>query len=270
MASAPETQSLPLLFKDLIPLSSVDHKDWKLLPAADASFIKNLHAFPLGVEEFAMAQRSFPIVFSSSEPPVPLALMGLNDGVNTFVGEDGTFTEPNAYVPAYIRRYPFMLARLSPDSDDLSLCFDPSAGIIGPGDEGQPLFDGDQPSETTQNIMKFCEEFEIAWNKTQAFVQELTTLDLLIDGEVAIEVAGAPQPFIYRGFRMISEEKLRELSGDKLRKMNQNGMLPLLFAHLFSLSQMSVLFNRQASQGHIPGITAEPAAADGTKEKADA
>lgn len=274
MASAPEANALPILFNDLVPLSSVDHKDWKILPNATAKFIREIHAFPLGVEEFALAQRNFPIVFSSSEPSVPLALMGLNEGVNTFVNEDGFFSDQNVYVPAYIRRYPFLLARLTPDSDELSLCLDPSSGLVGPGKEGEPLFDGDQPTEVTKNIMKFCEEFEMAWAKTQAFVKELEDLDLLIDGEVAIEVAGAAQPFIYRGFRMVSEEKLRELSGDKLRKMNQNGMLPLVIAHMFSMSQMSQVFNRQAAQGQVPGLVAtqvEPEKpAKGKKAKADA
>lgn len=275
MASAPENPTLPVLFNDLIPLSSVDHQDWKILPGANASFIKDTHAFPLSVEEFAMAQRNYPIVFAATEPSVPLALMGLNEGVNTFVDADGTFNERNAYVPAYVRRYPFLLARLTPDSEDLSLCFDPSSGLIGPGKEGDALFDGDQPSEVTQGIMKFCEEFEMAWAKSQAFVKELEDMDLLIDGEVAIEVTGAPQPYVYRGFKMVSEEKFRELSGDKLRKMNQNGMLPLVVAHLFSLAQMSNLFNRQASQGHVPGLVGgtapeEDKPAKGKKAKADA
>ena len=34
----------------------------------------------------------------------------------------------NVYIPAYMRRYPFLLARLRPDSDELSLCFDPTLG----------------------------------------------------------------------------------------------------------------------------------------------
>ena len=67
-------------------------------------------------------------------------------------------------------------------------------------------------------------------------------MDLLIDGEVTIQPDGAAQPFIYRGFRMVDEEKLRELRGDQLRKINQNGMLPLIMAHLFSLSLMRDLF----------------------------
>ena len=58
-------------------------------------------------------------------------------------------------------------------------------------------------------------------------MEELIKADLLMDGEVAIQPEGFEQPFVYRGFRMVDEEKLRNLRGDELRKMNQNGMLPL-------------------------------------------
>ena len=60
---------------------------------------------------------------------------------------------------------------------------------------------------------------------------------------------------------MIDEEKLRELRGDELRKMNQNGMLPLIYAHLFSLAQMRDVFARQLAQGKAPQQAPQPAPA---------
>jgi hypothetical protein len=56
-----------------------------------------------------------------------------------------------------------------------------------------------------------------------------------MDGEVSIQQEGQEQPFIYRGFKMIDETKLRDLRGDTVRKLNQNGILALIHAHLFSL-----------------------------------
>ena len=162
-----------------------------------------------------------------------------------------------------MRRYPFLLARLRPDSDEMSLCFDPTAGSVGEFDEGQPLFDGDKPSQATQSILEFCEQFEAAGQRTGAFVEELGTMGLLMDGEVSIQPTEASQPFIYRGFKMVDEEKFRELRGDELRKMNQNGMLALIYAHLFSLSRMREVFAKQVEQGKAPLPTAPvPAVAD--------
>ena len=95
--------------------------------------------------------------------------------------------------------------------------------------------------------------------RTGAFMAELKEADLLMDGEVSIQPTGAEQPFIYRGFQMVSEEKFRELRGDTLRKMNQSGLLPLLFAHLFSLSQTREIFARQVEQGKGPAGVPTPA-----------
>jgi len=243
MASAPQ-DALPLFFKDLVPLSSVDHATWKARPVESAPWLNEQHAVPLTVDEFASAQRNYPIIFSSGEAPVPLALMGLNEGVNVFMGEDGRFTE-QVYVPAYVRRYPFMLAKLRPDSEDLSVCFDPTAGAIGEFEEGDALFEDGQPTEATKQILGFCEQFEQAGQRTQAFMQELVANELLMDGEMSVQPDPDKPPFVYRGFQMINEDKLRELRGDQLRKMNQSGLLPLVYAHLFSMSVMRDVFARQ-------------------------
>jgi hypothetical protein len=249
MASAPQP-SLPLFFKDLAPLSSNEHADWKARPADSAPFLIAQHAIPLTIDEFAMAQRHYPIIFSTGDNPVPLALMGLNEGVNTYVDDEGKLIG-ETYVPAYVRRYPFLLAKLRDDSDELSLCFDPSADVIGPFEEGDALFEKGEPTEATKAILGFCEQFEQAGQRTSAFMKELVESGLLMDGEVSIQT-DAPDPFIYRGFQMIDENKLRDLRGDQLRKMNQSGMLPLLHAHLFSLSLMREIFGRQANQGKMP------------------
>jgi hypothetical protein len=136
MASAPQNvPQLPLFYNDLMPLNSRDHGTWRSRTTDKANWLVGQHAVPLTVEEFPQAQRHFPIVFSSGDSPVPLALMGLNEGVNVFIDEEGTVTSP-IYVPAYVRRYPFMLAKLNPDAAELSLCFDPTTDLIGEFDDG--------------------------------------------------------------------------------------------------------------------------------------
>ncbi len=259
--TAPNTE-LPLLYRGLEPLSSNQHGTAHVRRLERAPHIAQTHAIPVTVDEFALIQRFFPIVFSAGENPVPLALMGLNEGVNTLLDDEGMLTQQNVYLPAYLRRYPFMLARLRPDSDDLSLCFDPTSGAVGEFDEGEALFDGDQPSDATKAILQFCEQFETAGQRTGAFMAELKKSGLMIEGEVAIQPEGSDQPFVYRGFQMVDEEKLRQLRGDELRKMNQNGMLALIFAHLFSLSQIREIFSRQVSQGKGPIPARAPATAD--------
>ncbi len=259
MATAPANANLPLFYKDLAPLSSVDHADFRARSMDSADFLVDQHAVPLTTDEFSSACRFFPIVFSAGDNPVPLALMGMNEGMNTFVDAEGKLINP-VYVPAYIRRYPFLLARLRPDSDELSLCFDPTAGAIGKFDEGDKLFEDGKPTEATNAILEFCKNFEEAGQRTGMFIEELKKADLLMDGEVSITPEGSSQPYIYRGFQMVDEAKLRELRGDVLRKMMQNGMLGLIFAHLFSLQLMREVFAEQVKSGKMQLVTEAPTA----------
>ena len=256
MASAPQP-TLPLFYQDLMPLNSRDHASWKTKGIDSAGFLKGAHAIPLTVDEFVEAQRDLPIVFSAGEDPLPLALMGLNEGVNTYVGDDGKIGEA-VYLPAYVRRYPFMLAKLSPEATELSLCFDPTSDAVGSFSEGEPLFGGDnEPSDNTKRILEFCDSFEQAGQRTKAFIEELKANDLLMDGEIAITLNDKPdQPFTYRGFQMVNREKLAEVSADKLEIWNKNGFLMIVHAHLFSLDQMRKIFARQVDQGKGPNMQA--------------
>ncbi len=251
MASA-APNNLPLFYNQLEPLSSQAHADYAVRRLDAAKFLTTQHAVPITVEEFPMVARRMPIVFSVGADPVPLALMAMNEGINVFFDEDGKLIDQETYIPAYIRRYPYLLAKLRPDSDELSLCFDPTSDTIGPFEDGEKLFDNGEPSELTKGILNFAEQFEQAGARTGQFVKEIREAGLLIDGEMSIQPEGAPQPFVYRGFQMIDEKKVNELRGDQLRKMVQSGMLPLIYAHLFSLSLMRDLFAKQMRLGKMP------------------
>ena len=243
MPAANAPQQLPLFYKSLVPLSSQFHPNHGLATRTELGFTQGTHAIPVTVDEFAVAQRSFPIVFGMGENPAPLALVGLAEGQNLYVDKDGQW-QAGAYLPAFVRRYPFMLAKLGPDSTDLSLCFDDTSGTVT-AESDDKLFDGNEPTQTTKNVLEFCEQFEQAIARTRGFMEELEKLDLLTDGEVTIQQPDMAEPAIYRGFRMVAEEKLQNIRGDQARKMVQNGMMGLIYAHLFSLSQISGLFERQ-------------------------
>lgn len=257
MASAPQP-TLPLFYNDLMPLNSRDHATWRTRGIDSADFLKAAHAIPLTVDEFIEAQRDLPIVFSAGEDPLPLALMGLNEGINTFVGDDGKINDP-VYLPAYVRRYPFMLAKLNPEATDLSLCFDPTSESLGAFSEGEELFGADgQASANTQRILDFCDSFEQAGQRTKAFIEELKQHELLMDGEIAITLNEKPdQAFTYRGFQMINQEKLQAIPAAQLETWNKNGFLALVHAHLFSLDQMRKIFSRQVAQGKGPAVEAQ-------------
>lgn len=242
--------NLPMLYKDLVPLTSKLHEKLTLTPLDHAPFASHQHLVPLMIDEFVLASHFYPIIFAANGENIPFALMGMNAGHNTYIGSDGSIRE-GAYVPAYIRRYPFLLAKLSPESEQLSLCMDPTAPHFSIGSNPQPLFTDGAISALTQRILDFCKEYEQANSRTRRFTEELRRLDLLIDGEFKIEHSANSQPFVYRGFKMVAEDRLRDLRGDTFRKLAREGSLPMIYTHLLSLGKATQIFARQMEQQKI-------------------
>jgi hypothetical protein len=194
-------------------------------------------AVPLTVTEFAPAALSFPVIFAGEER-TPLAIMGLNTGENLFVHADGGF-EPGVYIPAYIRRYPFVLAN-DEGGERLIVCIDTGSDLLKKGGD-TPLFDAKgEPTEYTQNCIKFCDDFEIERRRTDSFVQLLKDNDLFelktatVPTQSPDGVAGEPQ--VVAEYFGVSEEKLNALSAEKIKELQTSGALAQIYAHLVSLT----------------------------------
>ena len=95
------------MFKNLETLDAENHKNLRFAPANDFSFAAELSSAPLSASEVMEAARAFPIVFTTDGPLLPMALMSVEEGKNVFINENGEWQA--SYVPAHIRRYPFIL-----------------------------------------------------------------------------------------------------------------------------------------------------------------
>ena len=104
MATAAPSQALPIFYSALEPLNSVTHANYRIRGLNQMPEFGKAHAIPATVEEFALLQRHYPIVFSTGDNPVPLALMGLNEGINVYLDENGRNEDIHLYIPAYLRR----------------------------------------------------------------------------------------------------------------------------------------------------------------------
>ncbi len=218
------------------PLSADAHGKLGVDPVEQPyAFVAGANIVPLTVTEFAPAALTYPVIFVG-DARQPVAVMGLRQGENLFVSEAGAF-KPEAYIPAYVRRYPFVFA-----NDDVQkrmiLCVDRGAPFIKEGG-ATPLFVDGKPSPYTEQAMEFCNNFEQERQRTEAFVKLLTDLELLETREAVFTprnpdgTAGAPQKIAE--YFAVSEEKLKALSAEKLVELRDNGALGQIYAHLVSL-----------------------------------
>ncbi|HEX7885809.1 MAG TPA: SapC family protein [Phenylobacterium sp.] len=200
-------------------------------------FAKAGHAIPLTVGEFPLAAVTGPIIFVGDEK-LPIAVMGLNSGENMFVQDDGTF-ESGIYIPAYVRRYPFVFAN-DDQNNQMVLCIDRGAEFIVDKGYDMAFFDeAGEPTEYTKNCIEFCNNFEVERQRTVSFVQILRDLDLFETKEAMFTptnpdgTAGDPQKIAE--YFAISEDKLNALPHAKFIELRDNGALGQIYAHMHSL-----------------------------------
>ncbi|MGR3484769.1 MAG: SapC family protein [Paracoccaceae bacterium] len=225
---------LPLLYKALVPLSVERHGDLRLGDRRDFGFAAQINAVPVTCDEFPQVMRHYPIVIAGGDAPVPVALVGLAQGRNDHVAADGTWRE-GTYVPAYLRRYPFLLLRTEASSDRSVLAADLSSMLLSPGGDGQALFGpGGATSEVLDGVLDFCRRYETAVARTTAVMAEAAQLGLIRPSTV--EIARGGRKSRIEGFSMIDEDALRALPEETLGKLAKRGVLTIFAAHHLSMA----------------------------------
>jgi len=200
------------------------------------AFATGSQVAPLTVTEFPVASLSYPIIFAG-EGYTPLAVMGLNATQNMFIQANGQF-EPGAYVPAYVRRYPFVLAN-DAEREQLVVCIDRGAPMIGDLPDLAFFDAAGQPTDYTKGCIQFCNDFEVEVRRTESFVSLLKELDLFETRKTThtpVNPDGtAAETLTIAEYFAVSEEKLKKLPDDKIRQLLDNGAIAQIYAHLASL-----------------------------------
>lgn len=235
---------LPLLYRKPIPLNSVNHAETTIGPSPGGyAFAAAAHSVILAGVEFGEACRHFPILFAASEkgPVVPVALMGLQSGENLFVGSTGEWQA--GYLPAYIRRYPF----ISTEGEDAAriVCIDETYdGLNREG--GQLLFEGAEPGPYLQKVLEFLNDFLVQIQHTETFCRQLQEMGLLKPMNAQIELVDGRQ-FNLTDFQIIDEQKLQEIDGAALEVLFRSGWLSWIHAHGISMRSLQGLLDRKAA-----------------------
>lgn len=225
---------MPLFYTNPAPLDSKRHANLSLKKNFGFDYASDVNAVPVNMIEMPQVCHFYPIAFSPDENATPVAIMGLRDNENLFVGNKGTWEE-GAYIPAYIRRYPFIFSEL-PGSDQLTLCVDINDTVTEENGE-QKFFDADgKPSALAQNALEFCKSYHAAAQQTLEFSRYLAASGLLVDRKAEIVVAGNRR-INFAGFRILDEQKLTQMDDKDFLEWRKRGWLPFLYAHLFSGSQ---------------------------------
>ncbi len=222
---------LPLFYNKPTLLDAAVHGDMGAAKDIGFGFAAQVNALPLNLVEFPQAAHFYPIAFARDAVATPVAVVGVRDNENLFVNEAGQWKE-DTYIPAYVRRYPFILSE-SPDGQQLSLCIEDAPGMMIKGGADRFFDDNKEPTQLSRNAMEFCRSYHVAAQQTQLFGQALIEADILVDRTAEMTLKGG-QRVTFSGFRIIDEEKFNRLPEKTLVEWRTRGWLAGAYAHLFS------------------------------------
>jgi hypothetical protein len=238
--AAPDTAQgvLPVLYRRIEPLNRELHRGLRLKALEQPlAFVRDVHVLPALAEEFPKAATFFAILFARQQDGVtPVFALALKPGANRYVSADGRWDA--GYLPAYLRRYPFILAEV--EGRDPLLCFD----VAFPGfneAEGQPLFDETgEPSSMLREAMTFAGQFRESARRTGALVGTLQRLELLRPVTLDVQPVHGDKTRL-EGVMVVDEAKLRDLPDAEALALFRSGELAAIHAHLMSLGHLARL-----------------------------
>lgn len=220
------------MFKSQIPLKLADHSDLRVFESNDYSFAQNETLVPILFDEMAEIAREYPIIFPKNNGGLPCALLGLEPGKNTYVGEEGRWLA--TYVPAHIRRYPFMLASKANQGEQgrFVVVLDPDAEHFK-DPNGHPVFTSDgTPTEHMEKRFSLLQQMQKAAPLTRKLVKVLDSVGILVERTVTLQKTDKANQIT--GFRVIDEKALNALSDEAFLTLRSERVLPLIYSHLLS------------------------------------
>ncbi|MDR3445179.1 MULTISPECIES: SapC family protein [Dyella] len=248
-----------LFYERPVPLNRTEHKDLRIKPIPNLKFASTVHSVPLTGVEFPAAARDLPILFGglTVDSAGPLALLGLRENENLFINADGHW-EANAYIPAFVRRYPFVLAEkpAGAEGDDFTVFLDEAYEGFNTA-EGEALFKDDgSETEVLNNAVRFLGEYQQHVSRTQWFMEQLRKHNLLEPRNIRLEKDG--KSINLNGLFVVNEEKLRQLDEKTALEFLREGVYGWIYAHLLSLANIDRvsqrLSEREQSLEAIPAL----------------
>ncbi|WP_374593218.1 SapC family protein [Aquabacterium sp.] len=232
-----------MFYERPVALNRERHARFKLAIAPNHSaFAAKTNALPITGTEFTEAARDYPLLFVHDERGQfnAVALVGLRDNENLLIDEAGRWAA-QTYVPAFVRRYPFVLST-EEGSDRLTVCIDEAYPGLSEG-QGEPLFDA-AGAETAylKNMLEFLSLFNNEVQRTALFANRLNELGLLVSKVVTAERDGHQQTL--QGLWVVDEAKYRALEDSQVVELFRQGLVPWIEAHLLSLANLNRLLAR--------------------------
>jgi hypothetical protein len=241
----------PFGYQEVVPFLKTQKV--RLLKAGEIpGFVQRGNAIPISQTEFQLVAREYPIVFTSGDGGksfAAVAVLGIAAGENLF--NSGNGWERNVYVPAYARRYPFCMAKVTLDKVEQKkrlICVEKS---VLDEDAGEAMFEADgKPTERWTQLERLLTEYEADLERGREMCALLSDYGLLEPFSMQATLnkdkgGGAMQ---LTGMHRVAEKNLENLNAAQLKNLMRKGVLARIYMHLLSLENFARLLERKAAR----------------------
>ncbi len=237
----------PYGFQEIVVLTKTHRVILPKGPTLPVVF-RTMNPMPVSYTEFPIASRDYPLVFISADQGktfVPMLVLGLAAQQNLYITTENAW-DPNVYLPAYVRRYPFCMTRVTIDGKEAQervACVEKRAINA----KGVRLFDDDgKPLPEWEQRQKLLFEYEADLARTDEMCKLLAQHQLL-EPFTMQAVPDQGEPLQLTGMYRVAEPKLAELDGGALKELVAKGVLGRIYTHLLSLDNFQRLLGRRAT-----------------------
>lgn len=240
-------------YNNILPLNTEEHKDLRLKIDNNFSIFSNTNALPIAGVEFIEASREHAIAFINyqEEGIIPVYILGLRDNENLLLDDENNWKY--RYIPAFVRRYPYIMIEPNEDGNSV-VCIDADyEGINHP--DGELIFtqkDGEiKPTPQLEAAMDMLKDFNAQLTRTREFTKRLEEYDLLKEISPQINLADGRE-FSIGGIYTIDEEKLLKLEDEKALTLYRSGEMAWIYNHLASISNLIRLAEHLPADAKAP------------------
>lgn len=236
---------LPMFYHQLSALSAEKYDGVSIDQSTGYHFAAESNVIPVSVSEFSLLLAFYPIVFIRNKDGfVPVAVTGCRNNENYFVDKKGGWLAE--YLPAYVRRYPFIVADAGDGSNSLTVCIDNGYPGLNREARGELLFCDKQQTPFLQEMTDFLKEFEKDYQRNRLFCKQLESCELLEPSQAHFMPSENGMEERLDGFYVVGRKALNDLDEEQILKLHANGALELIYLHLTSLKRFDSLFKKMA------------------------
>jgi hypothetical protein len=226
-------KTVPVLYRAPVALNVNEHAGLKVSTAERKyHYARNVNSIPVVLSEVTQLMPHYPIVFSSEREPHLIALLGVRQDENLFVDAAGNWA-PGTYIPAYVRRYPFILMEMGDNKFGLGADLHEDFFV----EDGTPLFQGGRATLAADRAMRFSLELQKAYEETRQFCKAMTDAKV-IRGKVFSASNRRGQKFRMTGFGAIDESTLDALDNRTANSWRKRHWLKYVYCHMVSLERL--------------------------------